>query len=293
VSRHDNMNDRVTLNGRRGGFTLIELLVVIAIIAILSAMLLPALSRAKDKAKMVNCVSNMKQLLLALSMYRDEHQGIVPPLYWQGGSPCMPGDFAYDPATYVVQDPANFWWPDRLRVGGYARAVRIFSCPALMGVAAQNIGGGANVNHPLGLGMNWQESTTIAQAGQTEVRWVKETMVKRPANFIVFADSGSVTTTTKNDANPDNWESDAAFDAASAQYLGFGSLYFRTPSDTGAYFAGDGRSVGRHSRRCDFGFFDGHAAALKNSPAGYQFYNRGYYNIGEPQPEAAWWARSH
>jgi prepilin-type N-terminal cleavage/methylation domain-containing protein/prepilin-type processing-associated H-X9-DG protein len=294
ATRADDLRGRDARVGYpEGGFTLIELLVVIAIIAILAALLLPALGRAKEKAKTINCVSNMKQIVLAFTMYRDDNQGIVPPLYWQAGSPCMPGDFVYDPSTYVVQDPNDFWWPDRLRVGGYAKATRIFSCPSLRGNAGQNIGGGANTNYALGLGMNWQESTTIAQTGQGDVRWVKESLVTRPATFIVFADSGSVTTATKNDPNPDNWEPDYAFDAATAQYLGYGSLYFRTPSDTGAYFAGDGRSVPRHNRRCNFGFFDGHAATMKNSLAGYQFYNRGLYNIGEPQPDGAWWARCH
>jgi prepilin-type N-terminal cleavage/methylation domain-containing protein len=78
--RLEPLSKRIGLSSAKpDGFTLIELLVVIAIIAILAAMLLPSLARAKETARRISCVNNLKQLGTAGMLYADDNHGFFPP----------------------------------------------------------------------------------------------------------------------------------------------------------------------------------------------------------------------
>jgi prepilin-type N-terminal cleavage/methylation domain-containing protein/prepilin-type processing-associated H-X9-DG protein len=76
-----------------GGFTLIELLVVIAIIAILAALLLPALAKGKEEGRRANCMSNLRQLQLCWQMYADDNSGVFCPNDWIDSGATTSGEF--------------------------------------------------------------------------------------------------------------------------------------------------------------------------------------------------------
>jgi prepilin-type N-terminal cleavage/methylation domain-containing protein/prepilin-type processing-associated H-X9-DG protein len=98
----------------RSGFTLIELLVVIAIIAILAAILFPVFAQAREKARAISCVSNLKQLGLAYRMYTEDYDEMVVPDYEYVGGPAAGNLLWYPDIMYpYVKNAGIFICPDR------------------------------------------------------------------------------------------------------------------------------------------------------------------------------------
>ena len=147
---------------RKQHFTLIELLVVVAIIAILAAILLPALSRARDTARKSVCTSNVKQCMLAYRMYVDDHAG------W-GAAPFHNVDKTWGRRLWP-DDATDFelLWSKVLFYMGYQKNRPAFTCPGLPAAYTHS---------------NWWETYGIYADWSTRVRtWMNRDLVSLDPN---------------------------------------------------------------------------------------------------------------
>ncbi len=173
---------------RRGGFTLIELLVVIAIIAILAALLLPALARSKAKAQQAFCLNNLKQLAMYMQMYTDENNDIFPAHRNQNID-----------NNNVGISMTNWWGTTLLTMAGNPSQSNLFHCPALQGQRTDaNVRWSWNFDpHFVGygynnyfLGLHPFLATTLLVGGIhfDSAPNFKRSSVIRPANTLMIAD---------------------------------------------------------------------------------------------------------
>lgn len=115
-------------------FTLIELLITIAILAILVGVLLPALNSARDKARSVSCVNNLKTLGMGIIQYVMENESWLPPPLFNYEDPQIPWTFGVlgpNTETYPT-NPAKHWDPWMKRKGRYF-GIETFRCPSMSG----------------------------------------------------------------------------------------------------------------------------------------------------------------
>jgi prepilin-type N-terminal cleavage/methylation domain-containing protein/prepilin-type processing-associated H-X9-DG protein len=152
---------------RSRGFTLIELLVVIAIIAILAAILFPVFARAREKARQTSCLSNVKQLDLAVLMYKQDYDEVFPYTNWGN--------------TVAAPEPTAANWPCGLYP--YIKNKQLFQCPS------QN-DGCVMAASKLAPGSPWASGggTTYAINEELFSGSVRDARIKAPAETLVFAD---------------------------------------------------------------------------------------------------------
>ena len=162
-------------------FTLIELLVVIAIIAILAALLLPALSAAREKARSISCISNLKQIALYTSMYTDSYDGYYPLNFysWRSGSPNTSGNRQF---YYYWLWNAGFFGNSDDETTGYTAP--IFSCPNETVENPSAYGHRVYGNGAYGMNMAF-----ILDTRQDKLDPARQSVIIHPSTMLMYVDS--------------------------------------------------------------------------------------------------------
>jgi prepilin-type N-terminal cleavage/methylation domain-containing protein/prepilin-type processing-associated H-X9-DG protein len=159
---------------KRRGFTLIELLVVIAIIAILAAILFPVFAQAREKARQVSCLANMRQLGTALAMYIDDYDELS---FFFGHAI---GLSRLNPAAPLGATRANRWWNQILpysRMGG-----ALLVCPS----------DGGRVPHASEDGQGGRPLVPRSYVANRAAEGLPLAAIERPAEIIVVTEKGDV-----------------------------------------------------------------------------------------------------
>lgn len=192
-----------TLNGweKSKNFTLIELLVVIAIIAILASMLLPALNKAREKAKMAQCKNNMKQQGTALSMYEIDY-GVLPCAYDGTLGDSRPGIIAYYWTAKLAKAKA-IPISSTAYYGAWGVNCKILNCPSwdVSGIPEYGI----NLHLPNQMG--------VPDTGAGHLNWantyVKKDKIRKPSSRMLVGESSNFMvggmSTKQSDANGGAW----------------------------------------------------------------------------------------
>ena len=251
---------RASAERRRSGFTLIELLVVIAIIAILAAMLLPALGRAKIKSQAVYCLNNERQLTLAWIMYADDNGTKLVPNVGDAQSTQyynLSGTWGYGNVA-TLPDETNAAYLTQSLLGPYSKAVGVYRCPG-------DPGNPAGTPRVRGISMNCfmngiggSQNTSSTANYYTTFR--KSVSITSPSQWYVFLDE------KPSSINDDYFE-----------------CLMGNDTPTSVFVQDDPSQV--HAGSCGFGFSDGHSELHKwksstfNSPV----YFSGSFSHGTPE----------
>ncbi len=249
------------MNRNKSGFTLIELLVVIAIIAILAAILFPVFAQAREKARQASCISNVKQIALAVTMYTQDFDETYPIVQWWGDYnwATMKGGWAFAINPYIKNLGV---WKCPSDGGGLANAPDSSGwCGVALGYPANAFHSGWNGSYAYAQGpINY-----VASSGATwlELGAVSVSKMSRPADTILTAEKHA---SESNGNYPGVFCSTGAptGDVITGNMDDFGQWAPDGSRADGAYPRGKNGGVSaKHNEQATFSFCDGHAKSMK------------------------------